>query len=68
MLAMNPNDKDHFIYTKMPLTYQSVDGGLRYESLNHSNIFHCGIDRKGALYTAAMGIFLLSMIVALGLT
>ena len=24
-------------------------------SLNHSNIFHCGIDRKGWYYTAAMG-------------
>lgn len=55
MLAMNPNNQDHFIYTKMPLTYQSMDGGLTYESLNHSNIFHAGIDRKGALYTAAMG-------------
>jgi len=55
MLAMNPNNKDHFIYTKPPMTYQSMDGGLTYESLNHSNIFHAGIDRKGALYTAAMG-------------
>lgn len=55
MLAMNPNNKDHFIYTKPPLTYQSMDGGATYESLNHSNIFHAGIDRKGALYTAAMG-------------
>ena len=49
MLAMNPNNKDHFIYTKPPMTYQSMDGGLTYESLNHSNIFHAGIDRKGAL-------------------
>ena len=32
-----------------------MDGGKTYESLNHSNIFHAGIDRKGALYTAAMG-------------
>ena len=55
MLALNPNNQNHFIYTKPPLTYQSMDGGLTYESLNHSNIFHCGIDRKGALYTAAMG-------------
>ena len=55
MLAMNPNNADHFIYTKPPLTYQSMDGGATYESLNHSNIFHAGIDRKGALYTAAMG-------------
>lgn len=55
MLALNPNDKDHFIYTHPPMTYQSMDGGLTHESLNHSNIFHCGIDRQGALYTAAMG-------------
>ena len=55
MLALNPNDKDHFIYTHPPITYQSMDGGKTYENLNHSNIFHCGIDRKGALYTAAMG-------------
>jgi len=55
MLALNPNDANHFIYTKPPLTYQSMDGGQTYESLNHSNIFHCGIDRKGNLYTAAMG-------------
>lgn len=55
MLALNPNNKDHFIYTKPPLTYQSTDGGKTYESLNHSNIFHCGIDRVGNLYTAAMG-------------
>ena len=55
MLAMNPNNADHFIYTKPPMTYQSMDGGATYESLNHSNIFHAGIDRKGALYTAAMG-------------
>ena len=49
MLAMNPNNADHFIYTKPPMTYQSMDGGATYESLNHSNIFHAGIDRKGAL-------------------
>jgi hypothetical protein len=55
MLAMDPNNAAHFIYTKPPLTYQSMDGGKTYESLNHSNIFHAGIDRKGALYTAAMG-------------
>ena len=55
MLALNPNDASHFIYTKPPLTYQSTDGGRTYESLNHSDIFHCGIDRSGALYTAAMG-------------
>lgn len=54
MLALNPNNADHFIYTKPPMTYQSVDGGETYESLNHSGIFHCGIDRKGVLYTAAM--------------
>ena len=55
MLAMDPNNADHFIYTKPPMTYQSMDGGKTYESLNHSNIFHAGIDRKGALMTAAMG-------------
>lgn len=55
MLALNPNNKDHFIYTKPPITYQSMDGGQTYENLNHSNIFHCGIDRVGNLYTAAMG-------------
>eukprot|EP00937_MAST-01D_sp_MAST-1D-sp2_P005083 g5083.t1 len=55
MLALNPNNKDHFIYTHPPITYQSMDGGKTYENLNHSNIFHCGIDRKGWLYTAAMG-------------
>ena len=54
MLALNPNNKDHFIYTKPPMTYQSIDGGKTYESLNHSGIFHCGIDRRGNLYTAAM--------------
>ena len=40
MLALDPNDKDHFIYTHPPLTYQSIDGGKTFESLNHSNIFH----------------------------
>ena len=55
MLALNPNNPKHFIYTKPPLTYQSMDGGQTYESLNHSNIFHCGIDRRGNLFTAAMG-------------
>ena len=55
MLALNPNNKDHWIYTHPPFTGQTMDGGKTYESLNHSDIFHCGIDRKGALYTAAMG-------------
>lgn len=32
-----------------------MDGGQTFENLNHSNIFHCGIDRRGNLYTAAMG-------------
>jgi len=54
-LALNPNNKDHFIYTKPPLTYQSVDGGRTFESLNNSNIFHAGIDRQGWLYTASGG-------------
>ena len=31
MLALNPNNADHFIYTKPPMTYQSVDGGKTYE-------------------------------------
>ena len=55
MLALDPNNQDHFIYTHPPETYQTTDGGATYESLNHSNIFHCGIDRKSVLYTAAMG-------------
>ena len=50
-LSLNPNNKDHFIYTKPPMTYQSMDGGKSYESLNHSGIFHSGIDRQGNLYT-----------------
>ena len=55
MLCLNPVNTSHFIYTKPPLTYQSLDDGKTFENLNHSNIFHCGIDRKGALYTGAMG-------------
>ena len=27
MLALNPNDANHFIYTHPPITYQSMDGG-----------------------------------------
>ena len=55
MLCLDPNDASHFIYTKPPVTRQSWDGGLTHESLNHSNIWSCGIDRRGWLYTAAMG-------------
>ena len=55
MAALNPNNASHFIYTHPPITYQSLDGGATFENLNHSNIFHCGIDRRGWLYTAAMG-------------
>merc|ERR1719230_209843 len=54
MLALNPNNADHMLYTKPPMTYQTMDGGKSYESLNHSGIFHCGIDRRGNLFTAAM--------------
>ena len=60
MLALNPNNADHWIYTHPPMTYQTVDGGKSYESLNHSGIFHCGIDRVGNLYTAAMEGFSIS--------
>ena len=34
--------------------YQTMDGGKSWESLNHSGIFHAGIDRRGNLFTAAM--------------
>ena len=55
MLCLHPTRPRHFIYTKPPLTYQSLDDGKTFENLNHSNIFHCGIDRQGRLYTSAMG-------------
>ena len=55
MLALHPTREDEFIYTHPPLTYRTLDGGKTKVSLNHSNIFHCGIDRKGWYYTAAMG-------------
>ena len=54
MLALNPNNADHILYTHPPMTYQTINGGQTWESLNHSGIFHCGIDRRGNLFTAAM--------------
>ena len=53
MAALNPQRRTSC--THPPITYQSLDGGATFENLNHSNIFHCGIDRRGWLYTAAMG-------------
>ena len=38
MLALNPNDARHFIYTKPPLTYQSTDGGQTFESVASSKV------------------------------
>ena len=39
MVALDPNDADHFIYTKPPTTYQSKDGGRTFESL-HLSLIH----------------------------
>ena len=55
MLALDPKDALHFIYTHPPTTYRSLDGGKTRLSCNHSNIFHAGIDQHGTYYTAAMG-------------
>jgi hypothetical protein len=55
MLALDPNDAQHFLYTHPPTTYRSLDGGKTRLSCNHSNVFHAGIDQHGVYYTAAMG-------------
>ena len=55
MMALNPNNADQFMITHPPWTGMTFDVGKTWESLNHSNIYHCGIDRQGWLYTAAMG-------------
>ena len=41
--------------THPPSTLMTMDGAKSWINLNHSNIWHCGIDRQGWLYTAAMG-------------
>ena len=55
MVALDPRDASHFLYTHPPLTYRSLDNGQTKLSCNHSNIFHAGIDHHGWYYTAAMG-------------
>ena len=55
MVAINPNDADHIMFVHPPSTMQTRDGGKTFENLHHSNTFHCGIDRQGWMYTAAMG-------------
>ena len=45
MLALDPKDALHFLYTHPPTTYRSLDGGKTRQSCNHSNIFHAGIDQ-----------------------
>lgn len=41
--------------THPPSTLMTMDGAKSWINLNHSNIWHCGIDRQGWLYTAAEG-------------
>ena len=45
MLALDPNDALHFLYTHPPTTYRSLDGGKTRLNCNHSNVFHAGIDQ-----------------------
>ena len=54
MLAMDPNDAEHFIYSTTPApSYQTWDGGKTYEAIL-GGMWHTGIDRQGWLYQAAM--------------
>lgn len=56
-MAINPNNKDHFIYSnKSSLgkqTWESLDGGESRHDLNNHFPWHVAIDRHGWLYTAA---------------
>ena len=53
--CIDPNDAHRWMWTHPPSSMITTDGGKSVVNLNHSNIWHCGIDRRGALYTAAMG-------------
>jgi len=54
MLALDPNDEDHFIYTTVPApSYQTFDGGKTWGAIL-GGMFHAGIDRQGWIYFAAM--------------
>lgn len=53
MIALNPNDARHMIYSKPFATFQTLDGGKTFEDLNQGS-WHVGIDRQGWLYTAGM--------------
>jgi hypothetical protein len=54
-VCINPTDATNLMWTKPPLTYASWDNVTTVVNLNHSNIWHCGIDRQGWMYTAAEG-------------
>ena len=54
MLALNPNNADHFIYSTTPApSYQTFDGGKTFEAIL-GGMWHVGIDRLGRLYQASM--------------
>merc|ERR1719191_372945 len=55
MVAIDPNNEKHLLYTHPPVTMQSWDSGKTLEDLHHGNTFHCAIGQDGYLYTAAMG-------------
>ena len=59
MLALDPNDGTHFIYTQPPLIWRcSLSSNLTQSCDNlggNGGVFHAGIDRQGWFYTAGMG-------------
>jgi hypothetical protein len=54
MLAMDPNDADHLIYSTSPApSYQTFDGGKSWGMIL-GGMWHTGIGRNGWLFQAAM--------------
>ena len=56
-VAIDPNDKDHFIYSNHSSlgkqTWESRDGGKTHHNLHNHYPYHVAIDQRGWLYGAA---------------
>ena len=56
-VAIDPNNKDHFIYSNISRlgkqTWESLDGGKTHRNLHNHFPWHVAIDRRGWMYGAA---------------